>query len=250
MHLLTLRIGRYRFAPTVWPTLATAALFALTLWLGNWQSERADGKRALQAQHEAAMREPAIHVGAALLDRDSVLHRRLEADGTFDDAHGILLDNRVHAGVAGYHVLTPLRIEGSDRAILVNRGWVAAGHSRSVLPPVPVPPGRVHVEGIGLDPESRYVELGNAQPQGRLWQNLDIVRYAKQHGLRLQPVVLRQSGASPDGLVRDWPRPDAGVAMHVGYAFQWYSLSATLAVLWLAMNVKRLRGDETKPETP
>jgi surfeit locus 1 family protein len=239
MHRLKLRWRAWQFAPALWPTLAALFFFVLTLWLGNWQSDRAASKRALQARYDLAERDAAIHVGNALLQRDSVLYRKLEARGVFDDAHTILLDNRVHDGVAGYHVLTPLKIAGSPFALLVNRGWVAAGRSRAVLPPVSPPAGSVAIEGIATDPHSRYFELASAAPQGRVWQNFDLARYAAQTQLQLQPVLLQQTTPLKDGLQRRWPRPDSGAAMHVSYAFQWYSLAATLLVLWLVLNVRR-----------
>lgn len=244
MHLLRLRVGNWQFAPTLWPTLAALFFFVLTLWLGNWQSGRAETKRALQARYDAAAREAPIHVGGSVLDRDSVLYRKLEVQGVFDDAHTILLDNRVMNGVAGYHVLSPLRIAGSESTILVNRGWLAAGRSRDRIPLQPAPRGRVSLEGMAVDPHSRYVELAHTEPQGRVWQNLDFARYASSTGLALQPVLLLQTSALNDGLQRNWPRPDAGVSTHVSYAFQWYSLATTLAALWLVMNVKRCRDDD------
>ncbi len=246
MHLLKLRLGQWQFAPTLWPTLAALVFLVLTLWLGNWQSERADYKRTLQARYDQAEREPAIHVGNTLLDRDSILHRRLEAQGVFDDAHTILLDNKVLDGVAGYHVLTPIRIEGGDRYLLVNRGWMAVGRSRDRVNLPPAPAEGVRVEGMAVDPRSRYIELAPTEPRGRVWQNLDFERYAASTGLNLQPVLLLQTSEEQDGLMRSWPRPDSGVDTHVSYAFQWYSLATTLVVLWLVLNVKRHRDDGTE----
>jgi surfeit locus 1 family protein len=243
MHLLKLRCGKWRFAPAFWPTLATLFFFVLTLWLGNWQSGRAETKRALQARYDRAMLESPIHVGSTLLDRESVLYRKLEVRGVFDDARTILLDNRVHAGVAGYHVLTPLKIDGGQSAILVNRGWVAAGRSRDQVPMPATPQGEVNLEGMAVDPHSRYFELAKTPPQGRVWQNLDFDRYAAGYGRTLQPVLLQQTSPASDGLLRDWPRPDTGVSMHVSYAFQWYSLATTLAVLWLVLNFQRHQDD-------
>ena len=244
VHLMKLRIGAWQFAPTLWPTLAAMFFFMLTLWLGNWQSERAETKRTLQAHYDKAAEEAPIHVGAALLERDSLLYRKLEVKGVYDDAHTILLDNRVLNGIAGYHVLTPLRIDGGQHAILVNRGWVAAGRTREQVPQPPTPVGLVTVEGMAVDPHSRYVELAHTEPQGRVWQNLDFTRYAATYELKLQPVMLLQTNALEDGLQRTWPRPDTGVSMHVSYAVQWYSLATTLAVLWLVMNLKRRRCDD------
>ena len=241
MHLLKLRVGSWQFAPTVWPTLAALFFFVLTLSLGNWQSGRADTKRELQARYDAAAREAPIHVGSDLLDRDSVLYRKLEVEGVFDDRQTILIDNRVLNGVAGYHVLTPLRIQGGGVSILVNRGWVATGRTRDQVPTPPSPAGVVSLEGMAVDPHTRYFELADTEPQGRVWQNLDFERYAKTRGLQLQPVLLLQTSEQADGLRRSWPRPDTGVESHVSYAFQWYSLAATLIVLWLIINTRRCR---------
>jgi len=241
MHLLKVRIGSWQFAPTVLPTLAALFFFVLTLSLGNWQSGRADTKRELQARYDAAVREAPIHVGGELLDHESVLYRKLEVEGMFDDTHTILIDNRVLNGVAGYHVLTPLRIHGGPLAILVNRGWVATGRMRDQLPVPPTLPGVVRLEGMAVDPHTRYFELAETAPQGRVWQNLDFERYALTTRLQLQPVLLLQTSEQADGLRRNWPRPDTGVDTHVSYAFQWYSLAATLAALWLIINMKRCR---------
>jgi surfeit locus 1 family protein len=244
MHLLKLRIGSWLLAPTLLPTLAALFFFFLTLSLGNWQSGRADAKRELQARYDAAARESPIHVGSVLLDHESMLYRKLEVEGVFDDAHTILIDNRVMNGVAGYHVLTPLRISGGAVTILVNRGWVAAGRSRDQVPVPPTPAGLVRLEGMAIDPYTRYFELAETVPQGRVWQNLDFERYAMTTRLQLQPVLLLQTSDQSDGLQRGWPRPDAGVNSHVSYAFQWYSLAATLAVLWLIMNIRRCRDSD------
>jgi surfeit locus 1 family protein len=241
MHLLKLRVGSWQFAPTVLPTLAAIFFFFLTLSLGNWQSGRAEFKRELQARYDAALLQAPIHVGVDLLDRESVLYRKLEVEGVFDDAHTILLDNRVMNGVAGYHVLTPLRISGGAAAILVNRGWVATGRTRDQVPVPPIPAGMVRLEGMAVDPQTRYFELADTVPQGRVWQNLDFERYAAVTRLSLQPVLLLQTSDQADGLRREWPRPDTGVDSHISYAFQWYSLAATLVVLWLIMNTRRRR---------
>ena len=72
-----------------------------------------------------------------------------------------------------------------------------------------------------------------------MWQNLNFERYSVRSRLKLQPFLLQQRNDTGDGLIRDWPRPDTGAAMHVSYAMQWYGLAATLGVLWLVLNLKR-----------
>ena len=50
------------------------------------------------------------------------------------------------------------------------------------------------------------------------------------------------------GLVRDWPRPGGDVHKHVGYAFQWYSMAALAAGLWLWFVLLAPLRARTKPE--
>lgn len=239
MHSLKLSVGEWQFTPGVWPTLAAAVLIALMLSLGNWQTHRAAYKRTLQARVDAAEREPALNIGPEMMAKDPVLFRRVETRGVFEPMHEILLDNRVYNGVAGYHVLTPLKIEGGHRYVLVNRGWVPIGTSRNALPRIRALTAKVKIEGLALDAETRYFELSGARPEGRLWQNLNFERYTARSGLALQPFLLQQNNDTGDGLVRSWPRADTGVATHVSYAMQWYGLAATLVVLWLVLNLKR-----------
>ena len=88
-------------------------------------------------------------------------------------------------------------------------------------------------------PSSRILELDANTEEGIVWQNLVLARYAKWSGLKLQPIVLQQTSDAADGLERAWARPDTGVNMHRGYAFQWYALAFTLLISYVAFSFKR-----------
>ncbi len=235
-----MRSGNLVFRPGLWPTLAAAFFFGLTLWLGNWQLSRADYKRGLQARYDRMQEEGAVQIGAATVAKEDLLYRPVAVRGEFLAGQEIFLDNRMYKTRAGYHVLEPFRIEGSAQHVLVNRGWVEVVNARrDVLPHVKPVAGVVSLRGIALDTRSRYLELKGAEPRGRLWQNLDFERYRRAFGKSLQPILIEQVSDTKDGLVRDWPRPDTGVGTHISYAIQWFGLAAAIAVLWLALNVKR-----------
>ena len=68
--------------------------------------------------------------------------------GQFLPERTLYLDNRVLQGRAGYNVVTPLQMGPDGPLVLVNRGWIAVGQTRAVLPAVPVPQGPVQVEGM------------------------------------------------------------------------------------------------------
>ncbi len=212
-----------------------AAACAGAIALGNWQAGRADEKRALGAQLARAMRAPPVELPLEPVEPQSLVMRRVAASGRFADEHTVLLDNKLRRGRPGYEVITPLRLNGVH--VLVNRGWAAAGRTREALPQVAAPPGVVRIEGLALAHLPRALAAGNAQ--GKVRQNLDVEAYAKETGLRLQPIVIEQHSPAEDGLLREWPRPDSGVEKHASYALQWYSLATLAVVLLLALSIRR-----------
>lgn len=242
-----MRFGMFVFRPGLWPTLAGLFFFALTLWLGSWQLSRADYKRELQVRYDHMQEDGVVQIGAATVGKEDLLYRPVEVRGEFLPGQEIFIDNRVYKTRAGYHVFTPFLIEGSTQHVLINRGWVeVVGGRRDVLPQVKPVAGIVTLHGIAVDTQSRYLELKGAEPQGRLWQNLDFERYRREFGKSLQSVLIEQTSDTGDGLVRDWPRPDTGVGTHMSYAIQWFGLAAAIVVLWLVLNVKRENAAEDK----
>ena len=214
-----------------------AAFVALTLWLGNWQAGRADEKRARQALFEARMNDTPVRL-TGLVPAEGLVYRRVVATGRWIPERQFFVDNRIREGRAGFEVLTPLALEGSPAAVLVNRGWVARTPEYPRAPRVAVPEGTVHVAGLATRPPARYLELSPQQVAGDVWQNLSIERYAAASGLSLLPVVILQEPAAP-GLSAVREVPDAGIAKHVEYALTWLSLAATALALWIGLNFKR-----------
>jgi surfeit locus 1 family protein len=220
------------------PALAAAVGVGVTAWLGSWQLERAAEKLALQRRMELAQQRPPVHLPAEPVPAETLAYQRVEAHGEFRSERTILLDNRVREGRVGYEVITPLRLAPGDLHVLVNRGWVKAPRTRQELPLVLTPPGRVRVEGIALPPSKRYLELSSRTVSGAVWQNLDLERFAAAYNIALQPIVLQQRNDAGDGLLRAWPRRDAGVDTHRAYALQWFAMSALIALAYAVLVVR------------
>jgi surfeit locus 1 family protein len=127
--------------------------------------------------------------------------------------------------------------------VLVDRGWIAAGATRDVLPEVRTPAGVVEISGVRLERFARALAPEEAKPAGRVWQNVTVAGFSAWSGLPLEPYVLEQHSPLDDGLVRERMRPDAGIEKHQSYALQWYSLAALSIVLFVALNVKRGKPD-------
>ena len=227
----------YSFRPRAWAFAAAAAACAAGIALGNWQAGRAAEKRALGAEIDRSFRGPLLEIPATKIDSRSYVSKRVAASGRFVEEHTVYLDNKLRRGRPGYEVVTPLRLNGIH--VLVNRGWLQAGKSRDALPAAFTPREEVRVEGLALARLARVLEPGPATP-GKVRQNIDVVAFEAETGLRLQPIVIEQHSAAPDGLLRDWPRPDAGAQKNESYALQWYSLAGLAVVLFLVLSFRRV----------
>ncbi len=235
---------KFRFAPQLLPTLATLALLPLVVGLGFWQLDRAEHKTRLQAEYDARAHGPVVAIGASPQPAEALRFYKVVAKGRYDNAHQILIDNRVHRGRVGYHVVTPLTIAGGDTRVLVNRGWVALGPDRERLPAIDTPPGVQEIVGVAMVPAERVFTLGDPAPASGawepLWQNMDIPRFKASVGYPLQPVVVLLDPNSPaGGFVREWSRLDAGIATHKAYAFQWFALAIALLTLYIVVNTRK-----------
>jgi len=215
----------------------------LTASAGKWQLNRAGEKERLQAAYDRGTADAPISLAAGRVNADQVRLHRVEAQGEYVADAMVLLDNRIHDGAAGYHVLMPLRIAGSSMHVLVNRGWIATGPDRSRLPQVRTPPATIRVSGVATVP-GRFLELGRTDDGGVVWQNLTIERFEARRGLAMQPIVIEQTDVVDDGLIRAWPRPDFGMEKHYGYAVQWFIFCGLIVFLYGYFHVRRSRSEK------
>jgi surfeit locus 1 family protein len=216
-------------------------VLALTGYLGTWQKNRADEKRALQAEYEARAILPPVPLTRTSRDV-SLRYRLASATGQWRSDDALFIDNRHHGTRAGFHVIVPLELAGGAR-VLVNRGWVARDASYPSAPRTALPMGEGVAEGLLVVPTTRFIELAPDTRRGAVWQNLSIERYRETSGHDVLPFVLLER-TPPQGFVAVTERPDARVAKHVEYMWTWYSLAATVLVLWLALNVSRFATGE------
>ena len=234
---------RFHFQPIA--LVATVLLVALGVSLGQWQERRAAQKIGLQNTLAARAADAPLVIGAALIAPAALEYRRVSVRGQFVASYPLYLNNRPHDGRAGFYLVMPLRIDGSDTCVLVARGWLARNAFDAVkMAPYATPAGSVTVEGVVKSSIGHIMELGTPEPvrPGAIVQNIAPAQFARASGLSVQPFFIEQSEAgggegaagAADGLARNWPAPSLGVEKHQGYAFQWYAL-AVMALLFFVM---------------
>ena len=235
-----MRAAGFDFSPRLLPTAAALAMVALTVSLGRWQADRAQEKAGRQALLEARVAETPVKLDETAGSAQALVFRRVRVEGRFVPEGQIFVDNRLHDARAGFHVVTPLAVGGNGPLALVVRGWVARSAAYPAAPEVAVPAGDQVVEGLAVLPPARFLELSPDTVTGNVWQNLSIARYADRAGREVLPVLVLAATPAP-GLAAVEEKPDAGMAKHREYALTWFSLAATVAALWLVVNLKRIR---------
>lgn len=239
----------YEFSPGLWPTLLTLIVFPLLLTLGFWQLNRADQKAEMQAAFNERYDKPAVDL-ARLSDRHpaGAMHwRNVIVNGRYAE-HSYLLDNQVYAGETGYRVYTPLKLAGRDAAVLVERGWVALGTDRRHVPDIPLPDGELQLNGRIVPAPATGIMLAEHRIESMAANLYRVQRISPEElsvhsELNLLPYVVRLDSAPHAQDDEKSALGGFGRERHLGYAFQWFALAATLLIIYVFVNVKRRQKD-------
>lgn len=248
-RLMALR--RWLESPLLVGFLALLGLLPLFIALGQWQWQKGEHQAAQQALRDVRGGDTAQTLPPQVLDPAAATawqFRRLVLNGQFLPARQFLLDNRVSRQRAGFHVITPFRLAGSDAVVLVNRGWLPAGAEHRSLPAFTTPSGPLSLSGVAVLPPRRFFSLaatGN-HPDWRsaplpVWQTLDLDAFAAQSGLAVHGLIVQLDAAAPAGFERAWPRPDERIERHYSYALQWYGFALAALGIWLFFLIRELK---------
>jgi surfeit locus 1 family protein len=238
-----IKLGSRIFAPRPFTTALTIVLLAALVSLGRWQLQRAAQKRELfDAFAMGADATRLIDLQTPALPRYS----RIEARGSYDGSRQLLIDNMTSAdGRAGYFVVTPFALADGGW-LLVNRGWVPLGASRSALPSVGVAGNPRRLFGRADRLPSAGLRMG--QPAAlrppfpavaNFPSHADIEQLLQETSWTPAAELVLLDADQPDGYVRQWQPPGFPPLRHTAYAVQWFGLALALGVIYLVTNLSR-----------
>jgi surfeit locus 1 family protein len=227
-----------RFAPSWKMTILTLAGITLFSSLGFWQLERAIFKDGIMKKFEARL-EADYRQFEAWESLSDIEFQKIIIGGHYDTGRTLLIDNQLHRGQAGYHVITPFILNGGDKIVLVNRGWVALGNSREQLPGIEKPVVDGSIRGIANTPDTGSFRMGEIS-LGDKWPQvipfLDIEAMQAQYNNRLLPIIIwlepEQAGHYQRVWNPVWLSPDKSRA----YAWQWFAFAAISLGLFIGLN--------------
>jgi surfeit locus 1 family protein len=244
MLLLKLFSRRWWFA-----TLLVMAGTLVLIRLGIWQLDRLAQRRAFNVQVASMRAQPALDLNQEQPGNIQDMEwRPVQSRGEYDFANQVAVRNQYHEGQSGYHLLTPLRFDGtlSDSsiasgstplAVLVDRGWIPAdGNSAPDDWRKYDETGEVKVTGqirLGRD-KPAFGGVADALPEDgsklMIWNNADLVQIARQIPYPILPVYIQPNPdpVDPDPPVPFQPELDLTEGPHFGYAMQWFTFAALL----------------------
>jgi surfeit locus 1 family protein len=205
----------------VFALLAAAVFVRLGLWqVARLRERQAHNQVVIEQQRNAL-------VPLARLPRDSTArYRGASADGRFDYEHEIVLASRTNNGSPGVDLLTPLRLPGTDTAVLVNRGWVYSPDGGTVDLGRWRESESAHVEGY-VETFSADAGATNSTTNPRLVRRVSRQEVAAKIPYPVAPWYLvsrADTAAGPHPVRRSTPSLDEGP--HRSYAMQWFFFAA------------------------
>ena len=225
-----------KFKPGVRITIFFVFFAILFFSLGVWQIERGQSKAGILNEFNDNLKKTPSN-----LDVSSKKWDRVFVKGTWVNSKQILIDNIINRGIAGYKVITPLNIEGSDKTILVDRGWIKQNKYREVLPDISIEEKSETVSGILELPELGLVlsnDLVTSEwPKISQSKNFEIL--AEQFDMNLFPMILLADPINQKSLeyIKITPT-NMTPTKHYGYSAQWFLMFLVLCAMyiWYGLN--------------
>lgn len=244
-----------------WKTsLLVIAAVIVMIRLGLWQLDRLDQRRAFNVRVEEQLAQSALEISEENLRADlyNMEYREAIVLGEYDHDRQVVLRNQDWQGRLGVHLLTPLIVQGSDRAIMVNRGWIPYEDFEAGKLSKFDESGLVEVNGVIRRSQTKPRIGGRAdqipaegEPPLQAWNWINVGGIAGQLPYKLLPVYLQGSPEpSRDQMpYRTQLELDLSEGSHLGYAFQWFTFALILAIgypIYVSREEKRLSTPTSK----
>ena len=239
-------LKNYIFKFRLIPTLIFAITFCGFIVLGFWQIDRADQKNVLNSNYTDRQQEAIIVLDKnnVIDEKSSLLWRKVEFEGSFINKQNIILDNQIFNQIAGFNIITPFKIKGSDSLVLINRGWHPNLKNRETLPIInEISDERIlqgHIASFpvsGIKLGKNNIETLNSQIFR--FQRLDAAELNYFFSAKIMPYMIYLDPIIDKELYGNFKLPAPDSQKNYGYAFQWFAFAITLLIIFIRLSMKR-----------
>ena len=228
---------RKKFKPGVRITIFFVIFAVVFFSLGIWQIERGQTKTQIMSEFENKLTKEPIYLNAESKKWDRVL-----VSGKWENKKQLLIDKVIHQGIAGYKVLTPLRIDETNKLILVDRGWIKQNKFRDQLPDIEIPDDFESVSGTLEQPELGLVLsdelISNNWPKISQTKNVEVI--SKAYTEEIFPMILLADPLLKNSLeyIKITPTNMTPIK-HYGYSSQWFLMFIVLCFMYIWYGLSR-----------
>lgn len=231
----------YLFNLKVGFSLLCLTFFILCCTLGSWQLHRYTDKKTLLTQYQQRLTSQPIPLSQLTVSAPPQF-QRISVSGFYLNELTMLVQNRFYHDQLGYEVLTPLRIPGQQKLLLIDRGWIQKPNTQS-LPTIENVSSTQDITGyIKLLNEHQFILGKNilAPKQAPLvMQRIDLYEISSITQQSFYPFILRLDANQTNGFVRDWIIASVTPERHMGYAVQWFALAFVLFIAYFCFCCER-----------
>jgi surfeit locus 1 family protein len=218
--------------------------FILCCLLGVWQVHRYHDKKAMLTTFERRAMELPEPFQWLSGSEDELQFQPVSVEGHYDNNLIMFVQNRMHEGRLGYEVLTPMRLEGSDKLLLVDRGWLEKPDDKALPDILPIKK-KQRVKGyIKFLNEYQFILGKNIIESSQnpvVMQKIDIDELSQLTHQTFYPFIVRLDPASKNGFVRHWVIASVSPERHVMYAVQWFAFAILILVGYACFSIERMR---------
>lgn len=200
--------------------------------LGTWQLHRYDDKKALLKIYKERLHElpkPFEFLSGNIKDFQ---FQTVIVQGEWMDKSSMFVQ-QLHQGQPGLEVITPLRVTGSKKWLLIDRGWIPQTKDKSI-PSLILISGKLQLLGyIKLVDKHSFIlgkNIVDASIKPWVMQKIDIDELSRLTKHDFYPFILRLDPGESNGFVRDWVISMTLPGRHLMYAFQWFALAIIVLV--------------------
>ena len=205
--------------------------------LGIWQLNRLEERRAFN-QHYLNQ------ISAATIDLNSdsdeenltdMEYRSVQVSGYYDFKNEIFLQNQAWQNQPGYRVVTPLVVEGTNKSVFIDRGWIALNDKETInqidsnYDDLQEIKGIIRLSKSGSDFQSNRNSNENSQSDLFLYVNLDILNL-RINGDGLPVYIQIADDNDNQKPYSELSEIEISEGPHMGYAIQWFFFASLLGL--------------------
>jgi surfeit locus 1 family protein len=244
---------KYQFDFNWLSTLIVIVSIPVFIKLGLWQYNKAAFRQSIQDQYQSSLVKQTAALANHLENPEVLQFQQATVTGQYETQYQVLIDNQVENSQAGFHVVTPFKIAGTGKYVLVNRGWIAGAADHQAVPSFDTPAESLEISGMVWLPSDKIFTLESkrnsideiVEDWQLVWQHLDMKKYHQLAPIEVLDVIIKLDPTDKGGgFVRNWQMPPSKIMTNLGYAYQWFGFAFATLAIYLYTSVKRIKTEE------